>query len=266
MQVENTEIGFRMSEPIQQLGTPWVENAADRMVEIIFWLCVVQLVFGVLSGLNSCRGTAYSELSQDEETGGKIEIEVETESNNNHFLNFLIILIPILGILAIKLDCLEVLKAFAVITVICVLGLCCFIILSFLLIGNAIREREDVLWMVIFSLILITITALQIAGIAFAWRYAFPGDDAENAIKKIITFGGNGDGATCHFPFVYKGETYDECTKVGSFPSKLWCATTENYDDDKLWGKCPVIKEVKDVEPKINFNDMEWEVSVKTSG
>ena len=50
------------------------------------------------------------------------------------------------------------------------------------------------------------------------------------------TTGGNGGGAFCKFPFIYKGRTYYECT-IADNP-KLWCATTDNYDIDELWGRC----------------------------
>ena len=50
------------------------------------------------------------------------------------------------------------------------------------------------------------------------------------------TTGGNGGGAFCKFPFIYKGRTYYECT-IADNP-KLWCSTTDNYDIDELWGRC----------------------------
>jgi len=53
------------------------------------------------------------------------------------------------------------------------------------MIVNAIYAKEDVLYIIIYVLIIVTVTALQITGIAFAWPYAFPGDaDAENAAKQ----------------------------------------------------------------------------------
>ena len=44
------------------------------------------------------------------------------------------------------------------------------------------------------------------------------------------------EGGCCQFPFIYNGEKYTSCT-----PDKyqhLWCATTANYDQHKLWGHC----------------------------
>ena len=52
----------------------------------------------------------------------------------------------------------------------------------------------------------------------------------------IPTYGGNADGAPCVFPFFYDGFIYVTCTKQSH--SKLWCATTRYYDEDKLWGNC----------------------------
>ena len=53
-----------------------------------------------------------------------------------------------------------------------------------------------------------------------------------------MSHGGTGDGACCKFPFVYKGKQYRHCTTDGFKDSVLWCATTSNYDEDKLWGLC----------------------------
>jgi hypothetical protein len=48
---------------------------------------------------------------------------------------------------------------------------------------------------------------------------------------------GNGNFACCRFPFIYDGKSRDTCVlddKTGQF----WCATTKNYDQDKLFGYC----------------------------
>ena len=51
--------------------------------------------------------------------------------------------------------------------------------------------------------------------------------------------GGTGGGACCKFPFVYKGKEYRHCTTAGfKNHAVLWCATTTDYDKDKLWGHC----------------------------
>ena len=50
------------------------------------------------------------------------------------------------------------------------------------------------------------------------------------------THGGNSEGACCMFPFSYDGEQYNSCTDMDS--SRLWCATTRDYDADQKWGHC----------------------------
>ena len=42
----------------------------------------------------------------------------------------------------------------------------------------------------------------------------------------------NGD--CCYFPFMFGGNTYDDCTMDGWFQE--WCSLTYNYHDDKQWG------------------------------
>jgi len=52
-----------------------------------------------------------------------------------------------------------------------------------------------------------------------------------------MSHGGTSDGACCKFPFTYKNIQYHACTTNG-FGTTLWCATTNNFSKDKLWGKC----------------------------
>ena len=51
-----------------------------------------------------------------------------------------------------------------------------------------------------------------------------------------MTIGGNAGGGRCVFPFTYDGVTYSGCTDVAH--DKPWCATTNNYPQDGLWGEC----------------------------
>uniref|UniRef100_A0AAY4A8L1 Fibronectin type-II domain-containing protein n=1 Tax=Denticeps clupeoides TaxID=299321 RepID=A0AAY4A8L1_9TELE len=51
-----------------------------------------------------------------------------------------------------------------------------------------------------------------------------------------VTVNGNARGAACVFPFLYRGTPTYSCTAVNY--DKLWCSTTPNYDQDRLWGEC----------------------------
>uniref|UniRef100_A0AAY4F093 72 kDa type IV collagenase n=1 Tax=Denticeps clupeoides TaxID=299321 RepID=A0AAY4F093_9TELE len=55
----------------------------------------------------------------------------------------------------------------------------------------------------------------------------------------LLTLGGNGNGAPCKFPFTFQGDKYDGCTTAGRDDGYRWCATTEDYDQDKTYGFCP---------------------------
>ena len=52
------------------------------------------------------------------------------------------------------------------------------------------------------------------------------------------TYGGNSNGASCSFPFVFNGDSYDDCTVVGRNDFIPWCSTTPNYDEDGKYGFC----------------------------
>ncbi|KAM4017895.1 72 kDa type IV collagenase [Anomaloglossus baeobatrachus] len=55
----------------------------------------------------------------------------------------------------------------------------------------------------------------------------------------LFTLAGNADGKPCKFPFKFQGNSYDSCTTEGRTDSYRWCATTEDYDQDKSYGFCP---------------------------
>eukprot|EP00794_Sanderia_malayensis_P006875 gene6875-7650_t len=61
------------------------------------------------------------------------------------------------------------------------------------------------------------------------------------------TYGGNGKGGCCSFPFIYKDTLFNNCTKNDH--TKNWCATTSNYDLDGQWGNC-VAKPIVTINPE----------------
>ncbi|XP_042712100.2 epididymal sperm-binding protein 1-like isoform X2 [Chrysemys picta bellii] len=62
------------------------------------------------------------------------------------------------------------------------------------------------------------------------WRFCFS-----------KAYGGNTSGERCTFPFIYKTELFHSCTNAGDKMGNFWCATTQNYNQDKLWSYCPDI-------------------------
>nr|BAE25191.1 unnamed protein product [Mus musculus] len=57
--------------------------------------------------------------------------------------------------------------------------------------------------------------------------------------ERLYTEHGNGEGKPCVFPFIFEGCSYSACTTKGRSDGYRWCATTANYDQDKLYGFCP---------------------------
>ncbi|KAK2569058.1 G-protein coupled receptor GRL101 [Acropora cervicornis] len=56
---------------------------------------------------------------------------------------------------------------------------------------------------------------------------------------RVRSYGGNGGGACCVFPFTYKGKLFNGCAKQDDgLSSNLWCSVTPNFDRDKKRGFC----------------------------
>ncbi|XP_074067316.1 matrix metalloproteinase-9 [Macrotis lagotis] len=55
----------------------------------------------------------------------------------------------------------------------------------------------------------------------------------------LYTLDGNANGEPCVFPFIFEGSSYSACTTDGRSDGYRWCATTANFDQDKLYGFCP---------------------------
>lgn len=63
--------------------------------------------------------------------------------------------------------------------------------------------------------------------------YPFVGD------CRVRSYGGNGGGACCVFPFTYQGKLFNDCAKQDdAHPSNLWCSVTPNFDRDEKRGFC----------------------------
>ena len=54
----------------------------------------------------------------------------------------------------------------------------------------------------------------------------------------VRSYGGNGGGACCVFPFTYKGKVYNKCTEDDEELGLAWCSVTSDYERDRKRGHC----------------------------
>ncbi|KAG6923196.1 epididymal sperm binding protein 1, partial [Chelydra serpentina] len=73
------------------------------------------------------------------------------------------------------------------------------------------------------------------------WCATTPNYDKDQLRRFCLSeaYGGNSNGQRCTFPFIYKKQLFHSCTNAGDKMGHFWCATTYNYDQDKLWSYCP---------------------------
>ncbi|XP_042331317.1 epididymal sperm-binding protein 1-like [Sceloporus undulatus] len=72
------------------------------------------------------------------------------------------------------------------------------------------------------------------------WCATTPNYDKHSRWKACATeeYGGNSNGAPCFFPFIFKNQSYENCTNEGEKSGRYWCATTRHYDVDLKFSYC----------------------------
>lgn len=69
---------------------------------------------------------------------------------------------------------------------------------------------------------------MKISAILLLTAFAF---SAANDCSRVTE-----DGDCCHFPFIFAGYQFYQCTSYGW--DRDWCSLTDNYDRDGRWGNC----------------------------
>ncbi|KAI4900585.1 hypothetical protein NFI96_017269 [Prochilodus magdalenae] len=68
------------------------------------------------------------------------------------------------------------------------------------------------------------------------------GDTTENICQQpyqvMHTRGGNSNGAPCKFPFLYNDTWHHGCLPSDDSHPLDWCSTTDDFNQDQMWGNC----------------------------